>query len=57
MSMETDALALAAEFPPATRGAWLKLVDGVLKGAPLEKLQSKTYDGLRIDSISSFASL
>jgi methylmalonyl-CoA mutase len=51
MSTETDALALAAEFPPATRGDWLKLVDGVLKGAPLEKLQSKTYDGLRIEPI------
>jgi methylmalonyl-CoA mutase len=51
MSTETDALALAAEFPPATRGDWLKLVDGVLKGAPFEKLQSKTYDGLRIEPI------
>jgi len=51
MSTETDALALAAEFPPASRGDWLKLVDGVLKGAPFEKLQSKTYDGLRIEPI------
>lgn len=51
MSTETDALTLAAEFPPATRGDWLKLVDGVLKGAPFEKLQSKTYDGLRIEPI------
>jgi methylmalonyl-CoA mutase len=51
MSTETDALALAAEFPPATRGDWLKLVDGVLKGTPIEKLQSKTYDGLRIEPI------
>jgi methylmalonyl-CoA mutase len=51
MPTETDALALAAEFPPATRGDWLKLVDGVLKGAPFEKLQSKTYDGLRIEPI------
>lgn len=51
MSTETDVLPLAAEFPPATRGDWLKLVDGVLKGAPFEKLQSKTYDGLRIEPI------
>ena len=32
----TDDLPLAAEFPPATREQWLKLVDGVLKGAPFE---------------------
>src|SRR5262245_59915679 len=42
-------LALAAEFPPATHAQWLKLVDGVLKGAPFDKkLVSRTYDGLSI---------
>jgi methylmalonyl-CoA mutase len=41
-------LPLAAEFPAATREQWLKLVDGVLKGAPFEKLTAKTQDGLRI---------
>src|SRR3954451_4726887 len=44
---EPEKLAFASEFPAATREQWLKLVDGVLKGAPFEKrLVSKTYDGL-----------
>src|SRR3954449_486416 len=47
----TDELTLAAEFPQATFDDWRKLVDGVLKGAPFEKLVSKTADGLRIDPI------
>ncbi|HKU09036.1 MAG TPA: methylmalonyl-CoA mutase family protein, partial [Bradyrhizobium sp.] len=34
---------------------WRKLVDGVLKGAPFEKLVSKTYDGIRIEPIYSRA--
>ena len=45
-------LPLASEFPPATREQWLKLVDGVLKGAPFDrKLVSRTYDGLRIEPL------
>jgi methylmalonyl-CoA mutase len=46
--MTDDApLRLAAEFPPATREQWLKLVAGVLKGAPFDKtLVGRTYDGL-----------
>lgn len=45
-------LPLASEFPPATREQWLKLVDGVLKGAPFDKkLVSKTYDGLKIEPL------
>ncbi|QPF86960.1 methylmalonyl-CoA mutase small subunit [Bradyrhizobium genosp. L] len=51
MTTTTDDLALAAEFPPATYQDWRKLVDGVLKGAPFEKLVGKTYDGLKIDPI------
>ncbi len=51
MSSETDTLPLAADFPPASRDDWRKLADGVLKGAPFEKLVGKTYDGLRIDPI------
>lgn len=44
-----DNLPLAAEFPAATREQWLRLVDGVLKGAPFEKkLVSTTHDGLTI---------
>jgi methylmalonyl-CoA mutase len=42
---------LAADFAPAGYDDWRKLVDGVLKGAPFEKLIGKTYDGLAIDPI------
>jgi methylmalonyl-CoA mutase len=45
-------LAFAAEFPAATREQWLKLVDGVLKGAPFDKrLVNRTYDGLTIQPL------
>ncbi|HEX4556529.1 MAG TPA: methylmalonyl-CoA mutase family protein [Xanthobacteraceae bacterium] len=48
----SDDLTLGAEFPAATRERWLKLVDGVLKGAPFDKkLVSRTYDGLRIEPL------
>ncbi|MEZ5788579.1 MAG: methylmalonyl-CoA mutase, partial [Xanthobacteraceae bacterium] len=51
MANEND-LPLAADFPPAKREEWLKLVDGVLKGAPFEKrLLSRTYDGLTIEPL------
>jgi methylmalonyl-CoA mutase len=51
MTPVTDDLPLAADFAPATYDDWRKLVDGVLKGAPFEKLVSKTHDGLRIEPI------
>jgi methylmalonyl-CoA mutase len=51
MTSAPDDLRLAADFAPATYDDWRKLVDGVLKGAPFEKLVGKTYDGLRIDPI------
>src|SRR5580692_3451028 len=51
MTSETDDLRLAADFAPASYDDWRKLVDGVLKGAPFEKLVGKTYDGLRIEPI------
>lgn len=41
-------LALAAEFPPATREDWEKLALGVLKGRPLESLTSRTRGGIAI---------
>jgi len=47
----TDDLPLAADFASATYDDWRKLVDGVLKGAPFEKLVGRTYDGLRIEPI------
>src|SRR3954463_10580163 len=55
MTSATDDLPLAADFPKATVEDWRKLVDGVLKGAPFEKLVGKTYDGLRIEPIYSRA--
>jgi methylmalonyl-CoA mutase len=53
MNDDTSADDLAfAEFPPATRQQWRKLVDGVLKGAQFEKrLISKTYDGIAIEPL------
>ena len=49
---DADDLPLAAEFPPATREQWRKLVEGVLKGAPFDKrLVAKTYDGLAIEPL------
>ena len=45
---DPDTLLLAADFPPATREEWRKLVAAVLKGAPFERLTSTTYDGLSI---------
>ena len=51
MTSATDDLRLAADFAPATYDDWRKLVDGVLKGAPFEKLVGKTYDGVRIEPI------
>jgi methylmalonyl-CoA mutase len=51
MTSATDDLRLAADFAPANYDDWRKLVDGVLKGAPFEKLIGKTYDGLKIEPI------
>jgi methylmalonyl-CoA mutase len=52
MTKPSDDLPLAAEFPPATRDQWRKLVDGVLKGAPFDKrLVARTYDGLAIEPL------
>ena len=56
MTSVTEDLRLAADFAPATYDDWRKLVDGVLKGAPFEKLVGKTPDGLRIDPIYPRAS-
>jgi methylmalonyl-CoA mutase len=51
MTSVTDDLRLAADFAPASYDDWRKLVDGVLKGAPFEKLTAKTSDGLKIEPI------
>ena len=47
----TPDLPLAADFAPATQDDWRKLVEAVLKGAPFERLVSKTYDDLKIAPI------
>jgi methylmalonyl-CoA mutase len=49
---DPETLRLAADFPPATREEWRKLVDAVLKGAPFERLISTTYDGLTIEPLA-----
>jgi methylmalonyl-CoA mutase len=51
MASVTDDLRLTADFAPASYDDWRKLVDGVLKGAPFERLVGRTYDGLKIDPI------
>jgi methylmalonyl-CoA mutase len=52
MTEPAEHIAFAAEFPSATREQWLKLVDGVLKGAPFDKrLVARTYDGLPIQPL------
>ena len=42
---------MAAGFTPATRAAWLALVDKTLKGADLESLVSRMADGLTISPL------
>ena len=50
---DPETLPLAADFSPATREEWRKLVDTVLKGAPFERLESTTYDGLSIEPLAA----
>ena len=51
MTSATDDLKFAADFAPASYDDWRKLVDGVLKGAPFERLVGKTYDDVKIEPI------
>jgi methylmalonyl-CoA mutase len=51
MTSVTDDLPLAADFPQGSYDDWRKLVDGVLKGAPFEKLVGRTYDGVKIEPL------
>lgn len=47
-----DDLSLAADFPAATHERWLKLVEGVLKGADFKKkLVGRTHDGIEIQPL------
>jgi methylmalonyl-CoA mutase len=50
---DPETLPLAADFSPATREDWRKLVDAVLKGAPFELLKTSTYDGLSIEPLAA----
>jgi methylmalonyl-CoA mutase len=50
--MTDDLEPISTEFEAASREAWLKLVDKVLKGGSFERqLVSETADGLRIDPL------
>jgi methylmalonyl-CoA mutase len=51
MTSGTEELRLGADFPPATYDDWHGLVEGVLKGAPFDRLVGNTYDGLKIQPI------
>jgi len=46
-----EPLSFAAGFPAATHDEWRRLVDNVLKGAPFQSLESKTYDRLTIEPL------
>jgi methylmalonyl-CoA mutase len=46
-----EPLSFAADFPAATHDEWRRLVDSVLKGAPFQSLESKTYDRLAIEPL------
>jgi methylmalonyl-CoA mutase len=48
---DTQTVSLGADFPPASREDWLKLVEAALKGAPVEKLSARTYDDLRLQPL------
>src|SRR5262245_17033290 len=47
----TDELKLGSEFPAASREDWLKLVRGVLKERPYERLIARSDDGLPIEPL------
>jgi methylmalonyl-CoA mutase len=51
MSEQEKSLSLSADFPAATREQWRKLVDTVLKGAPFDRLESRTRDGLTVEPL------
>lgn len=45
-------LPFATDLAPVSREDWLKLVDGVLKGAPYDKkMVTATYEGLALDAL------
>ncbi len=46
-----ETLSFAADFPAATHDDWRQLVESALKGAPFQRLESKTYDRLTIEPL------
>ncbi len=44
-------LSLAGDFPKTTEDEWRALVEKALKGAPFERLQTRTYDGNLIEPL------
>jgi methylmalonyl-CoA mutase len=48
---EKDTSLPAGDFAPATEADWRRLVEAVLKGAPFERLTSRTHDGLTIEPL------
>ncbi len=51
MRAMSDSTSFADVFPAATEAQWRARVDAVLKGAPFEKLQGRSYDGLTISPL------
>ena len=52
MTGQSDPLALASDFPPATHEGWHNLVEAALKGASFDqKLVRRTYDDLEIQPL------
>ncbi len=49
--MSSDKLSLGAEFPPASKEEWAALAQKALGSTPLEKLASRTYDGLSVEPL------
>jgi methylmalonyl-CoA mutase len=48
---DQDTFSAGDDFRTPTRDDWRKLVDKVLKGAPFQRLESKTADGLTIEPL------
>lgn len=50
-TMSTDELSLGAEFPQASRKDWEALAAKTLGDTPLEKLNTRTYDGIEVQPL------
>ncbi len=56
MAASEQAAPFVDAFPPAAEEQWRQKVETALKGAPLQKLVSKTYDGFEIHPLYARAS-